>query len=169
MTLMAVNSIAAPKFAEFYGSNDISTLGKVARQSTKLIFWTSLPSIVLLGIFPGFFLGLYGPEFKAGTTSLIILAIAQFIAAISGSVGNILQMTGSQKTYQNIILSTTILNISLNLILIPIMGIEGAAIAAFFTIVIRNLVSVVVIKKKYGFLTIYPCSHIFRNHSGSQR
>jgi O-antigen/teichoic acid export membrane protein len=155
LVLMAINSIAAPKFAEFYGLGDNKGLGKVVRQSTKLIFWTSIPFLVLFVLFPNFFLGLYGEEYLAGALSLSILASAQFFSAISGSVGHLLQMTGKQKVYQNIILVSTVLNIGLNIILIPQYGIVGAAITGFITIVSRNLFSVIYIYRTYGFLTLY--------------
>ena len=155
VVLMAINSIAAPKFAEFYGQNDLKGLGKVVRQSTKLIFWTSVPLLLLFMLFPGFFLGIYGDEYLAGTTCLMLLAGAQFFSAISGSVGNILQMTGKQQVFQNIILVSMIINVGINLILIPMHGILGAAISGFLTIVLRNLFSVIYIYRSYGFLTLY--------------
>ena len=64
--LFAINSIAAPKFAEFYGKEDMKGLGKVAQQSTKLIFWSSFPILLILFIFPSFILGVFGEEFKVG-------------------------------------------------------------------------------------------------------
>ncbi|MFT4680399.1 MAG: O-antigen/teichoic acid export membrane protein [Granulosicoccus sp.] len=155
LVLMAINSIAAPKFAEFYGSGDIEGLSKVVRQSTKLVFWASIPILTVLIIWPKFFLGFYGPEYVVGALSLSILAAGHFISAISGSVGLILQMTGKQKVFQNITVIATILNISLNIILIPIYGIEGAAIAGFVSIVSHNLISVYYIYRTYGFLTLY--------------
>lgn len=155
VVLMAINSIAAPKFAEFYGQDDMKGLGKVVRQSTKLIFWTSVPLLILFILFPRFFLGIYGDEYLAGASCLMLLAGAQFFSAISGSVGNILQMTGKQNVFQNIVLVSMLGNVGLNLILIPMYGIFGAAIAGFVTIVARNLFSVVYIYRNYGFLTLY--------------
>ena len=38
ITLMAVNSIAAPKFAEKFAIDDINSMAKIAIQSSKLIF-----------------------------------------------------------------------------------------------------------------------------------
>ncbi|MFQ5836125.1 MAG: oligosaccharide flippase family protein, partial [bacterium] len=71
ITLFAINSIAAPKFAEFYGRGDMEGLGKVAQQSTKLIFWSSFPILLILFIFPAFILGIFGGEFKVGVFALV--------------------------------------------------------------------------------------------------
>ena len=92
VTLIAINSIAAPKFAEFYGKNDIEGLGRIARQSTKLIFWTSFPIFCVVLLFPSLILGIFGEEFKSGVAALYLLAAGQFVSAISGSVAIILNM-----------------------------------------------------------------------------
>lgn len=155
ITLFAVNSIAAPKFAELYGKNDTKGLNKIARLSAKLIFLSSLPIILSFILFPDFFLGLFGNEFKVGVRALIILTFSQFINAISGSVGYILIMTGKQKKYQNIILAATIINITLNLFFIPRYGINGAALASMISVAFWNMSAVVYIKKNFNILTLY--------------
>jgi O-antigen/teichoic acid export membrane protein len=155
VSLMAINSIAAPKFAEFYGKSDMAGLGRIARQSSKLIFWTSFPVLLIIFVSPSFILGVFGEDFKAGVLALILLTIGQFINAVSGSVGFILNMTGRQKVFQNIILITTMLNILLNLILIPAYGINGAAFANMVTMVFWNLCSVIYIKRYLKIDTIY--------------
>ena len=154
VTLVAINSIAAPKFAEFWGNRDIEGLARVAQQSTKLIFWVSFPILLLFLIFPECILGLFGEEFKMGAFALVILAMGQFINAVSGSVGYILQMTDKQKVFRNVVLFAVIVNILLCFSLIPAFGILGAAIANSVTIVFINVVSLFLIRYYYGFCTI---------------
>ncbi len=155
VALFAVNSIAAPKFAEFYGRGDIEGLGRVARQSTKLIFWISFPVLLVFLLFPSDILGVFGGEFKAGVYVLIILTLGQFVNAISGSVGYILQMTGRQKVFQNIILAASIINIVLNVLLIPRYGMNGAAFASMVSMGFWNLSSVLYLKLHFNFSTLY--------------
>ncbi len=153
--LFAINSIAAPKFAEFYGKRDMKGLAKVAQQSTKLIFWSSFPILLILFIFPSFILGIFGGEFKVGVFALMVLALGQFVNSISGSVGYILQMTGKHRVFQNIILAATIINIVLNAVLIPVYGINGAAFASMVSLFFWNLTSVVYIRKNLNIMTLY--------------
>ena len=153
-TLTAINSIAAPKFAEFWGRGDLEGLKRVAQQSTKLIFWTSAPVLILYLIFPEWFMGLFGEEFRNGSLVLVILTMGQFINAVSGSVGYILQMTGRQKAFQNVILMATFINIVLNALLIPKHGIYGAATANFFAVSFANIVPFLLVKLYYGFYTL---------------
>ena len=155
VALMSINSISAPKFAEMFGKDDMEGLKKVVHQSTKMIFWTSIPLVTIFFIFPEFFLGLFGEEFKIGVTAFIFLSCGRLVSSFSGSVGNILQMTGNQNIYALILFFGAILNIVLNLILIPKYGINGAAIASMSSLIVWNLSMVFVVKKKFGFYTFY--------------
>ena len=164
VALMSINSIAAPKFAEMFGKDDMEGLKKVVHQSTKMIFWTSVPLVTIFFIFPEFFLGLFGEEFKIGVAAFIFLSCGRLISSFSGSVGNILQMTGNQNIYAKILFVGAILNVTLNLILIPdtsplavfnIVGINGAAFASMSSLIVWNVGMVFVVKKKFGFYTFY--------------
>lgn len=155
MGLMAVNSIAAPKFSEIHSSGDINGLKKIVQQSTKTIFWVSAPILLLLILFPSTILSMFGDEFKLAAMCLIILSIGKMFSAISGSVGTFLQMVGRQKIFQNILLLAALINIVLNSLLIPKYGIEGAAVASTVSGVFWNLLMIIYIKKHFGFYTIY--------------
>ena len=98
----------SPKFAEKYANNDLDGMGKTAMQSAKLIFWTTIPLATILLIFPKFFMGLYGTDFVysplilgAGFEALRWLIIGRIVNALSGSVGNLMQMSGQQKSFMN--------------------------------------------------------------------
>jgi len=153
-TLGAINSIAAPKFAEFWGKKDLEGLKKIAQQSTKLIFWTSAPILILYILFPKFFMDIFGKEFRGGASALVFLTIGQFVNASVGSVGYILQMTGKQKIFQNVVLIGSIINIILNIILIPTFGETGAAIASAIAISFINIIPFFLIRYYYGFFTV---------------
>ena len=164
ISLMSINSIAAPKFAEFFGNNDLKGLRRVVKQSTKMIFWTTLPMVLLFFLFPEFLLGFFGVEFKLGVTAFMLLSFGRLISAFSGSVGNLLQMTNNQNIYAILLFIGASVNIILNLLLIPISsplfnfgiyGINGAAFASMSSLIIWNISMVIAVKKKFGFLTFY--------------
>ena len=155
IALMSVNSIASPKFAEMYAENNMKGLKKVVHQSTKMIFWTSVPLVSVFFVFPEFLLGIFGEEFKVGVTAFIFLSCGRLISSFSGSVGTILQMTGNQNIYAKILLFGAIMNVALNLILIPKYGIKGAAIASMSSLIVWNLSMVLVVKNRFGFYTFY--------------
>lgn len=155
ISLFAVNSIAAPKFSELYSKNNIIDFQKIIFETSKLMFWTSCPFLLLFLFFPEFFLNIFGHSFVVGKWTLIFLTIGQFINACSGSVGYILQMTGQQKIFQYVIFTSTVINILLNLFLIPKYGILGASLSNLVSISFWNITSIIIIKRKYNIYTFY--------------
>lgn len=148
--LTAVNSIIAPKISEFFTASQFKKLNKYVRNGTKLVFLTNFPIFLLIALFPVFILNLFGGEFTIGVNVLYILMFGMFINTLSGSVGNFLNMTGNQKVFQNILLVAALLNVTLNLILIPIYSMVGAAIANATSLIIWNLSGVIYIWNKYN-------------------
>lgn len=155
IVLLAVNSIAAPKFAEEFANKNMDQLKIITKKSTKLIFFSSLPFMIMFLIFGEFFLSLFGPEFTVGYWALFYLCIGKFVSSVAGSVGYLLQMTGNQKTFQNVIFLALLINLILSIILIPSMGLMGAAISKCIAIVFWNVTLVIIIYRKFGFWTIY--------------
>jgi O-antigen/teichoic acid export membrane protein len=153
--LMAINSIAAPKFAELNESSNFQALKSLVQQSTKTIFWITFPVVLIFALFPSQILSIFGEEFKIASYSLIILSIGKMFSAICGSVGTLLQMSGNQKYFQNVLIAAAILNVALNYILIPNYQLLGAAIASLVSNVFWNILMVIYIKRKFGFYTIY--------------
>ena len=98
-------------------------------------------------LFKDIILGIFGEEFNLGSTALIILCIGQLFNAICGPVGSILQMTGRQKAFQNILFIALIINITLNILLVEKHGINGVATATAISLTFWNIASVIYIRK----------------------
>ena len=156
-TLGAANSIAAPKFSELYWLNNKDKLRNITKFSSKVIFWTALPIFVVTVLFAKPILGIFGREFITGSVALIILSSGQLVNASCGSVGLLLDMTGKQNIFRNIMIIGAILNITLNFWFIPLYGIIGAALATAISTVIWNLITSIYILKIYGYwIGYYP-------------
>ena len=155
IALTAITSVTAPKFAELFAIRDFKRLEKVVNQSTKIIFWSSLPVLILLLLFSNMILGFFGEEFQLGKQAFYLLSLSTMISAFSGPAGNILQMTGRQVIFMNVLFVGAVINVVLNYFLIPLYGIEGAAFASMTSVIFWNLTMVYFVKKEFGFLTIY--------------
>lgn len=150
--LSSINTIIAPKISEFYYSKKSKDLIALINKSIKLKFILTLPIALLILIFPDFFLAIFGKTYLYGKNALMIIIAGQIINCVTGSSGLYLNMTGRQKVFQRIILVTLLINIILNIILIPSYGIEGAAFSTSLSILIWNIYSVIYIYKKDGII-----------------
>ena len=154
--LSAINSMAAPKFSELFHSGKIDELFYVAKKSSKLIFWTTTPILIGFAFLGKPLLGIaFGRQFEVAYTALVLMALGQFVHSISGATGMFMNMTGRQKEFRNIILVSAVINILLNVLLVPSYGISGAAIAGMISLSFWNITTLRYIKLKYGRTTGY--------------
>lgn len=154
IALMAVNSIAAPKFAEIHSEGDRNRLARNVHHSSELVFWVSAPLVLLLLLLPNTILSAWPGGFTEGTNALIILVVAKFINNACGPVGNILQMTGKQFVLQNIGLFALGLNIVLSLLLVKPFGLEGVAFSVGISMVMSNVLASIMVWKYYRIIPV---------------
>ncbi len=150
LILAAINVIAATKISELYFANKPKELNIMISKISALGTFASLPALVLLVAFSGFWLGLFGSEFSAGSTTLILLAIGQFVNVSVGSTNYILAMTGRERALAYAIGISLVLNVILGLVLIPKYGVLGAGISTAATNAVSNIIMVFMVKYYLG-------------------
>ncbi|MEO5570229.1 MAG: flippase [Bacteroidia bacterium] len=153
--LNAVNSIAAPKFAELHALNDQRGLAKVALQTSKINFWASLPVLAATIIFRRYILEIFGEEFVVAADVLLFTIVGQFVNVFSGSVGTFLNMTGHQNVQRTIVLIATLLNVISCMFFIPRYGLMGSAISGMIFMCSWNIMALLYIKIKLNIQTFY--------------
>lgn len=154
-SLQGINSILAPKIAASYKTGKMKDFKSLIAFSTKLNFFFTLLLAAIIIVFHDFILSIFGPEFKTGYVILIVLCLGQVVNSISGSVGIILQMTGHQKFYRNIVALALGINLILNFTLAPFFGAVGVAIATVVSLASWNIYGAYYLKKKLGVISYY--------------
>lgn len=152
--LMAVNTIAAPRFASVGDNFNIDELRLLAQKSSRIMVTIACPILIILMIFPKEVLGLFGDEYRSADSILRILAVGNFINVITGSVGNLLIMTGYEKDMKNIVLLSGPLAVLASLVLTPVYGLIGAAIATGLALSCQNILAFYMVKKRLGINTL---------------
>jgi O-antigen/teichoic acid export membrane protein len=154
--LNAVNSMAAPKFAELFHNDRKDDVFQVARKASKLIFYATTPILFALIVGGRFLLCLlFGEGFAVAYAALVFLAIGQFVNSAAGSTGIFMNMTGNEKAFRNIVMIAAVLNVMMNILLIPGLGIVGAAVAGMISVASWNVGVVVFVRVKYGEMIGY--------------
>jgi len=159
-TLQAFNSILAPKIAKSFSEENYADAQKMIKLSTNFNFYITLSIVFVIFIFNKQLLFIFGEEFVSGYTVLLILSIGQLINSLSGSVGVILQMSGHQKVYRNLIIFALAINFILNLILTPIYGAIGTATATVVSLSLWNILGALYIKKRLGIISYFTLNFI---------
>ena len=130
ITQTAVNSIFSPMIADLYQAGHINRLNELYKVSTKWVLYLSMPVFLTICFAANEFMTVFfGSEYAESTLPLIVISTGQLIKVGSGAVGFILIMTGHQRRLMIISAIALIGNISLNLYLIPRLGLMGSATA----------------------------------------
>lgn len=144
----SIEMIIAPTIAGLYATRKFPEIQNILSKGVLLMMIFTFPMIFILWFFGDSFLNLYGVEFLDGFNSLKILLACQVINVITGSALNLMIMTKYENQALYILASALVLNIILNVVLIPIYGMEGAALATGVTLVIWNLAIYIFIRKR---------------------
>jgi len=145
--------IISPSIARLNIRDEKDKLQRVISRMVRWVMLFSLPAFVVMVAFSKPIIMLSGGEFLPGQTALIIICIGHIIDVAFGPVLNFVLMTGYEK-YNTIAMAISIgMNIVLNLLLTPRMGITGTAIAAASSTVFWNLYLFIIIYKKTGIRT----------------
>jgi O-antigen/teichoic acid export membrane protein len=137
--LVAVNTIAQPKFAGFYARGEMERLAITARKANVLMTLSAVPISLVFLVAPTFVMGLFGEDFSQGSLPLQILSVAQFVNVAMGSVGVLLVMSAKEREYRNALVVSASIVLLLNVALIPTHGAVGAAAAAAVGLVSQNV------------------------------
>lgn len=150
VVLMAFNSIFGPIIADMYNRQQTDKLNELFKIITKWTLYLTLPLFLMVLFLAKGVMYLFGPKFIIGWVPLVILASSQLVSASVGSVGQILTMSGHQKLWLYNTSTIAVLNVILNLLFIPLLGIVGAAVATATSVGILNLLSLLEVRLLIG-------------------
>jgi O-antigen/teichoic acid export membrane protein len=126
----AFATIFFPVVSELYARNKIDDLRTTYSAVTKWMVSLIFPAFLLVLLFPQQVIGiLFGADYVAGATALWILVLGFTVGAVLGPASAILQTYGRTKTLMATSYIGAAINFLLNFLLIPIYGVNGAAIA----------------------------------------
>lgn len=151
--LQSLNVMFAPTIAELYSKGEQQKLAAMFKVVTNWIIIFSLPICLIAILFSRPLLGISGGSFLAAWPLLIVLAVGNMINSGTGSVGYMLLMTGHQKLSFINSLVAVVVNIGLGIILTPMYGAMGTAIATGLALAIVNLMRLLQVRL---LLKIHP-------------
>lgn len=145
----AIQRITFPATSEFWSKNNHQALNKMIDKGMKY----SACILLFFGLGVGFFakeiIGfVFGPEFVCAALPLCVLLIARVIrGGTVVPIGNILPAIGRPDINLKLVVVCAGMNVALNILLIPIFGILGAAIATTISLLIGVIIALVLIIK----------------------
>jgi O-antigen/teichoic acid export membrane protein len=136
----SMGSLYMPITSKLYIRKQLEELRKIYAISTKWCFVGCFPFFCVLFLFPKLILEfLYGESYIIASLPLQILAIGMLTSCLTGPNFHTLIATGRTNLIVRSYLVGGATNFLLNILLIPSIGILGAAIASAFSIALVNM------------------------------
>lgn len=135
-----VSFLFLPLLSELHEENNIQKMSGVYKMSAKWMSLFVLPGIVVFIAIPDTLLRvIFGPEFGTGGVVLVILSLGFYVNVIMGLNQDGIMAIGQPQLILRANIFAFFLNISLNILLIPVLGVIGAAIASALSFASTNL------------------------------
>ena len=139
--LEALLLVYMPVTSGLYAKGEMSEMRRNFSVLTKWLCSLTLPLFLILFLFPDVVLNfLFGANYIFAATALRILSLGFIVSNFLGPSGATLIAIGESKFIMWATLTTAVLNVGLNILLIPPFGIVGAAVASVVAIISVNLI-----------------------------
>lgn len=136
----AISTAVQPRLGETLARGDVGATNHYYRTSTAWLVAVTWPLYLTFVVFGEVLLRIFGSSYRAGGSVLVVLALTMLVATGCGMVDMVLNMAGKTSwNLWNVMLSVGV-HLSLCLLLIPPLGILGAAYAWAAAILTSNLV-----------------------------
>jgi O-antigen/teichoic acid export membrane protein len=135
----AISMAAQPRFTEMFTQGDYRGANRVYQATTAWLILLTWPLYLLAVSFGPQIITVFGHSYRAGATVMVILGLTMLLATGCGQVDMVLVTTGRSSWSLINGLLAVVVNVGLDVALIPRYGITGAAIGWSAAITITNL------------------------------
>lgn len=152
--MAAIAQISQPIIAKSFAANDLETIAVIYRKSS--INQQLIGSLLLVGIWANlhnlFAIMPNGEEFSQGYWVVVLVGLAKLVDMSTGSNNEIINMSEHYRFNMLMMVLLAGVAVTTNWLLIPGLGMEGAALATLLTIVIFNMVKLIFIYWHYRII-----------------
>jgi O-antigen/teichoic acid export membrane protein len=146
----AVAAAVGHRFSEYHITEDRERLEAILSDSIRWTFWASLAASVVILALGQPLLWLFGPQFVDGYRLMFILAAGLMARAAVGPVERLLNMLGEQRACAAVYALAFVLNLVLCIVLIPRIGVDGAAAATSTALIVESVLLFFVTRRRLG-------------------
>lgn len=150
---MASNALmmaTQPRLAVAVAREDRQEVSQIYRTSTSWLVALTWPIYLILIVFGETLLQVFGRSYAVGGVVIALISVAMLLSMAFGMLDTVLTMSG--RTMWNLANATVglVVQIGLDIVLIPHLGFAGAAVGWAVSIVVRNLVGLVMVARAVG-------------------
>ncbi|WP_081606176.1 flippase [Haloferax volcanii] len=153
--LTSITFLYLPIATEYFTNGNLSGLNKLYTTSTKWVVTATFPIVLTCVLFPEDIIRtLFSESYLPASTAFVILIVGMFSRVVVGPNGATIQAINESQVEMYASVAGGVSNLILNILLIPRIGIEGAAFATAVGFLTYNLVELIVIYRKTGLVPL---------------
>lgn len=137
--LLAFAGIAAPMIAGYHGRQEFDGIRATYEVVTRWTLTIVIVPFLLLALFPGEALSVFGKGFADGAVALVLLSVSSLLLAWFGLGNTVLAMSGGERLSMANQAGALVLQALLHWLLIPRFGLNGAALSTLAVMVLLTL------------------------------
>ena len=136
----AISLALQPRLSAALARRDLSRARFLYQTSTSWLVLLTWPLYLVVLLFPAALLSVFGRDYTTATDVVLILCSAMLVATACGQVDSVLMMAGKSSWNMGNATAALVVDVVLNVLLLPHLGITGAAVAWAAAILVNNLV-----------------------------
>ena len=138
LVLQALRLAIAGDVSAALARRDHDRVSQIYTTASQWVVLSSWPLYLIMAVFAPTVLRIFGSSYPAGAHALTILCLAMLVNLAAGNVGTVLLMGGKSTWVLADKATSLAINVAANLLLVPHLGITGAAISWAVTIVLDS-------------------------------
>jgi O-antigen/teichoic acid export membrane protein len=146
--LQAIQQVLQPQITHLLATDQMAVLSRVFKISTAWNVAIAWPIYLAIGCAPAVYLSVFGATFaEQGRLTVIVMMLGMLAGVYSGPVDTLLLMAGRSTVSLVNSLVALVVDLGGCLLLIPVMGISGAAVAWASAVVVRSLLGYLQVRR----------------------
>lgn len=154
----AMHQITYPLTAEILNNKDRPALKLLYQKSSLTLFIASGVLFVLIITNLNELFLLLPLDYRSGFVIVFLIGLAKVYDSLLGNNNAILYNSDYYRTLLALGVLLAVLVVVLNFVLIPMLGLNGAALATFIAIALYNSIKLVFVRQKFGIMPFTPAT-----------
>ena len=160
ISLVGINVIFLPLASELVGQRAYGEVSRLYKVVGKWLYYLSFPAFLLMLAFPNLIVAtLLGQGYELEAGVLRVLALGYFINVVTATNANLIVALGHPSFLIKMRIGGLIANAGLALLLVPVIGLMGAAVGMATAEGVMNVAGLLYVRHRLGVLP-FTLSHI---------
>jgi O-antigen/teichoic acid export membrane protein len=154
--IAAIQQVLAPQLSGLFARGDLGAVRAVFATSTAWLMSMAWPIYLTSAVAAPVLLRVFGDGYQDGHATVVILSLTMLATTATGSVDVVLLMAGRSR--QSLVNNAVglVVDVALVLVLVPMLGITGAALAWAAALAVRNLLPMLQVRRAFDVRSFGP-------------